>query len=360
MNASFDRRTLLGAAGLLALAGCGTGKTGGGSAKTVRIASIGFFADGKLQVGGNQTSVIFTKHWLDDALAKQGVGVEWVPIPQALGGPGFNEALANRSVDFAAYGDFPAIIARAGGIPIKLVVPAGRGTNSYLVVPPHSPARSIADLKGKSVAIQRGRPPELAFSQLIASAGLKHSDFDIYNVNAAAGEAALAAGRVDAAFTGPTAYLLQDKGVGRILWSSKGTNLKWRAELFVREQFAQDNPALTQAVVDGYVSAARWASEDAHRDEAQRLLSRTGTPLSVVQRDAENDLAWRDRWSPLFDDYMKQHYADAIRFAYEQKLIRQAFTTQDFFDPQYVTRSLDTLKLADYWRARAASPQGAA
>lgn len=351
--ATISRRLFIGGA-LGALAACSAAPSAGVKAKVVRIASIGFFADGRLQIGGNQSSVINSKHWLEQALGKQGVKVEWVPIPNSLGGPGFNEALANKTVDFAAYGDFPAIIARAGGIPIKLVVPAGRGTNSYLVVPSGSPARSVADLKGKTIAIQRGRPPELAFSQLIASAGLKHSDFKLYNIAAAAGAAALAAGRVDAAFIGPDAYLLEDKKVARIIWSSKGTNKKWRAELFVREAFAEANPEITQAVVNGYVQAARWSSEDAHRDEAQRLISRSGTPLSVVKRDSENDLAWRDRWSPLFDDYMKQHYEDAIRFAAEQKLIRAPFATGDFFDPHYVATALKTLQLADYWTARTA------
>jgi sulfonate transport system substrate-binding protein len=348
----FTRRVLL-AGALLALAAC-SGKAVEEKAKVVRIASIGFFDAGKLNVGGNQSSVIYTKHWLEESLGKQGVAVEWVPIPSALGGPGFNEALANKTVDFAAYGDFPAIIARAGGIPIKLVVPAGRGTNSYLVVPTNSTAKSIADLKGKSIALQRGRPAELAFSQLITSAGLKHEDFKIYNIAAAAGSAALAAGRVDAAFIGPDAYLLEDKKVGRILWSSKGTDLKWRSELFVREEFARNNPEITQAVVDGYVGAARWASEDGNRAEAQRLISRSGTPLHVVQRDAENDVTWRDRWSPLFDDYIKQHYAAAIKFASDQKLIRRTFAVEDFFDPQYVDRALQTLKLTDYWQARSA------
>ena len=350
---ALDRRGFIGLTLLGGLAAC-SGRTADAKAKKVRIASIGFFEGGKLQVGGNQSSVLNTKGWLGDTLAKQGVALEWLPISSALGGPGFNEALANHTADFAAYGDFPAIIARAGGIPIKLVVPAGRGTNSYLVVPEGSPARSIADLKGKTIAIQRGRPPELAFSQLIASAGLTHADFKIYNIAAAAGAAALVAGRVDAAFQGADAYLLEDKKVARIIWSSKGSDLKWRSELFVHDDFARANPELVQTVVDGYVAAARWASEETHRDEAQRLISRNGTPLAVVQRDAENDVAWRDRWSPLFDDYMQQHYAEAIRFAAEQKLIRKPFTTEEFFDPQYVNRALEKQQLAGYWSGRSA------
>lgn len=350
---ALGRRGFMGLTLLGGLAAC-AGRGGDTKARTVRIASIGFVDGGKLQVGGNQSSVLNTKGWLGDTLAKQGVALEWVPISSALGGPGFNEALANHTADFAAYGDFPAIIARAGGIPIKLVVPAGRGTNSYLVVPEGSKARSIADLKGKSIAIQRGRPPELAFSQLIASAGLTHADFKIFNIAAAAGAAALVAGRVDAAFQGADAYLLEDKKVARIIWSSKGSDLKWRSELFVHDDFANANPELVQTVVDAYVAAARWASEDAHRDEAQRLISRNGTPLAVVQRDAENDVAWRDRWSPLFDDYMKQHYAEAIRFAAEQKLIRKPFTVEEFFDPRYVAKAIQKQQLAGYWSGRSA------
>ncbi len=349
---------------LLVLAACSqqVAKTAAADqAKVVRIASIGYFADGKLQTGGNQTAVVYTKHILEDSLARKGVKVEWVPVPSSLGGPGFNEALANKSVDFAAYGDFPAIIARAGGIPIKLIVPAGRGSNSYLVVPKGSAAASIADLKGKRIALQRGRPGELAFNQLITSQGLTRADFKIYNINAGAAASSLAAGQVDGAFIGPEAYLLEDKGVARILWSSKGTNWKWRSELFVREDFARDNPAITQAVVDGYVAAAYWSSHDENRAESQALISRNGTPLAVVQRDSENDIEWKARWSPLFDGYMEEHYREAIAFTAAQKLIPKAFDTKDLFDSRYVERSLKAQKLEGYWTGRDATggPRGA-
>jgi sulfonate transport system substrate-binding protein len=356
MNGAFtlNRRTVLGTGLALLVAGCGGRGRAGGRADTVRISSIGYIEGGALQVGGNQTAAVYERGLLEDALAGRGIGLQWVPISSALGGPGFNEALASRATDFAAYGDFPAIIARAGGIPIKLVVPAGRGTNSYLIVPAGSPARNIADLKGKSIAIQRGRPPELAFSKLIDSGGLSHSDFRIFNVNAAASAAAVAAGEVDGAFVGPDAYLLEDRQVARIIWSSKGTDLKWRSELFVHDDFARDNAELVQEVVDAYVAAARWASDDLNREEAQRLISRSGTPLSVVQRDAEGDIPWRERFSPLFDDYMHAHYEEAITFAHDEELIRNRFAVDEFFEPHYVDEALRTLGLEDYWTKREA------
>ncbi|ESQ90188.1 hypothetical protein ABAC460_10580 [Asticcacaulis sp. AC460] len=343
---------------LLLLAACSPGgqnTSAADQAKVVRIASIGYYADGKLNVGGNQTAAVYTRKVLEERLAKRGVTVEWVPISQSLGGPGFNEALASKKVDFAAYGDFPAIIARAGGIPIKLVVPAGRGSNSYLVVPAGSKAQSIEDLKGKSIALQRGRPGELAFNQLISSKGLTRADFKIFNIAADAAASSLAAGQIDAAFIGPAAYLLEDKGVGRVIWSSKGTNWKWRSELFVREDFSRDNPGLTQEVVEGYISAAYWSSQDANREEAQTLISRNGTPLSVVQRDSENDIEWKAKWSPLFDGYMEEHYRDAVAFTSSEKLIPQAFDVKDFFEPKYVEQALKNQKLEGYWTARQGS-----
>src|SRR5690606_4731816 len=129
--------------------------------KVVRIASVAVFTDGKSEITGGQSAVLAGNRWLQDELKKHGVALEWYPVPTSVGGPAFNEALAKGAIDFASYGDFPAIIARSGGIDIKLIVPSGRGMNSYLVVPVDSPAQSIEDLKRKRVSIHRGRPLEL-------------------------------------------------------------------------------------------------------------------------------------------------------------------------------------------------------
>ena len=323
--------------------------------KVVRIASVAVFTDGKSEITGGQSAVLAGNRWLQDELKKHGVALEWYPVPTSVGGPAFNEALAKGAIDFASYGDFPAIIARSGGIDIKLIVPSGRGMNSYLVVPVDSPAQSIEDLKGKRVSIHRGRPLELTFNQLVQSKNLKYNDFKLLNVASHAGASALAAGNIDALFTGSDAYLLQDKGVGRIIWSSKGTDWKWRAELFVRREFAEKYPEITQIVANAYVRAGHWSAQEENRDTVIDLGTRIGTPRNVVERDfTDESVDWKDRWSPLFDAYAIDHYRDAIAFTREQNLIRREFPVEDLFERRFLETALKQLRLESYWQPRPA------
>jgi sulfonate transport system substrate-binding protein len=325
--------------------------------RTVRIANIAFFADGKSEIGGSISPIIIQQGWLAQELRKRGIELQWVPVPSAVGGPIFNENLANGGADFASYGDFPAIIGKAGGVDIKLIVPAGRGANSYLIVRSDSNAKAIADLKGKRISVQRGRPMELAFSQLLQAQGLRYNDFKIYNTNTQAGAAALASGSIDALFTTSDAYLLEDKGVGRIIWSTKGTDWTWRAELFVRRQFAADYPEITQLVANAYVKAAYWSAQQENRAAILQLTTRSGVPLSAVERDYAGDpIAWKDRWSPLYDDYMIDHYRDAIAFTRTQNLIRKDFPVEELFDRRFLETALRQLQLENYWQPRSAVP----
>jgi sulfonate transport system substrate-binding protein len=155
---------------------------GSAKAKTVTIAGIAYPFEGR-QVYNGLTGVVIRDGWLKEELAKRGVALALTPVPTAVGGPLINEGFSGKRIDFAAYGDFPAIIAVSGGVPLKLVAPMGQGQNSYLVVRNGLGAKSIADLKGKRIALHRGRPWELPFSKLIDASGLKLSDFKIVNIN---------------------------------------------------------------------------------------------------------------------------------------------------------------------------------
>ena len=226
--------------------------------RSVRIASITTYVDGKALAAG-APNVVVAQGWLEAELGKRSIRLEWVPVSEANVGPLINEAFAARRIDFAAYGDLPGIILNAAGISTRVVVPSGRGSDTYLVVPVGSTANSIVDLKGKRIAVHRGRPWELPFVKLIDANGLNYADFKIYNANPQTGASALAAGAVDAVFS-PSGYQLEDKGIGRILWSSKGAPLDWkyRAELWGADEFLRRYPAIAQLVATSYVKAAYW------------------------------------------------------------------------------------------------------
>lgn len=359
------RRTLwIAAAIVVALAaafGWHAARGQAGPVKVVNIASIASPYQGK-QVFNGLTGVIIQQGWLKDELARRGVGLNFVPVPTAVGAPLINEGFSGKRIDFASYGDFPAVIAAAGGVPLKLVAPLGGGQNVYLVVRKDSPARTLADLKGKKIALHRGRPWELPFSKLVDASGLKLSDFTIVNINPSATPAALASGSVDATVLLSDGLLLEQKGVGRVIWSTAQAPADWkmRAELFARGDFVDANPELTLLVVDAYVRAAAWSSKDENRAAVIKTSSRGYLPEEILSKDyAADGLSWHERFSPVFHPDVRDHYRSVADYALKRGLIRKPVDVDRLIDQRFVARALKDLNLEAYWspapdRARSA------
>lgn len=318
--------------------------------QSLRIATVAYANAGKITFNG-PAYVMDRDKWLEQELAKRNIKLEWVPAATASVGTFVNEEFANQRIDFAFYGDLPSIIANASGVSTKLIAPGGSGNHVYLVVPNGSSAQSIADLKGKRIALHRGRPWELSFAKLIEANHLGFNDFRIFNLNPQAGGAALSAGRVDAFFTLSDAFLLEDKQVGKIIWSSKQAPLDWkmRAELWGASDFVAKQPELTQLVVTAYLKAAYWSAQDANQDTYQGYLAQSGQPLSVLQREAAGE-PWANHFTPLYDQALKQHYVDGIAYSQKAKLIRGEVKVDELLEPRFVEQGLKDLQLQNYWQ----------
>ena len=329
----------------------GSATTPDGKPTTLTIASIAYPHQGEQRYQG-QTAIIQQQGWLEAELAKRGVKLAWFPVPTAVGGPMINEGFAAERIDFASYGDFPAIIAASGGVDLRLVVPVGRGQNVYLVARKDLPARSVADLKGKRIGLHRGRPWELPFSKLVEQAGLKLSDFQIVNINPPASHAALASGDVDAVVLLSDAHLLEQKGVGRIIWSTKQAPEDWkmRAELFARGEFVDSHPDLARIVAEAYVRAAYWSSLPENRDKVIEIAARAETPRSVVEAEyAEPRVGWRDRFSPLYDEALVGHYREVADYTFRNGLVRSKVDVDKLLDRRFAAEALRDLKLEGHW-----------
>jgi sulfonate transport system substrate-binding protein len=290
---------------------------------------------------------------LDEALAQEfagtGTKVQWVYFVNV--GPGVNEAFAGKQVDFAAYGDFPAVIARSGGLKIKLLVPLTRGTlESYLVVPTDSPAQSLQDLKGKRISVNFGRPWMLAFEHLIASNGLKPTDFNIFNLVMPDGDAAVAAHSVDAQYTldGPQ---LQAAHQGKIIWSTLDAPVDWKftTELFGREEFIAQYPEATKRLVRAEIRASAFYSTHPVDEYLTQTPTFAAMPHDIVAAEWQKK-SIRAALSPLFDDFVSRHYQQVVDYAYDNKLIRQKFTIADLLEPSYDQAALKDLGLTETWQ----------
>jgi sulfonate transport system substrate-binding protein len=323
---------------------------------TIRIAVVAMQAAGKPGYFG-AAQYIAQDEKLKAELAQRHVSLEWVPVSPAAVASLVNEDFTSGRIDFAFYGDLPSVILNASGFQTRLVAPGNLGNNVYLVVPATSAAKSITDLKGQRIALNRGRPWEVSFGKLLAANGLKVSDFRIVNLNPQAGAAALASGSVDAFFTLDDAYLLSDKGLGRILWSSQKAPLDWkmRAELWGTRGFVEQHPDLTQLLVSADLRAVAWISRDANRASyIKDLAERYGYPESVVQRESDNaNISWKDYWSPLYTPSITQHYEAVVAYAHGAGLIRNEIDVKSLIVPRFVVTGLQQLGLGNYWLARA-------
>ncbi|BBF81557.1 ABC transporter substrate-binding protein [Asticcacaulis excentricus] len=353
------RRTLI--AGLMgssaaALGACGNRAGDRAATKstalpaTVTIAAISYPYQGKQTYNG-LTQVVINQGWLESELASKGVKLAFFPVPTSVGGPLINESFAARRIDFAGYGDFPALIAKSGGVDIRAITSSGPGNNAYLIVRKGLEAKSIEDLKGKSLAIHRGRPWELTLAKLLDSKGLTLNDFKIYNLNPQAAYSALSSGKVDAVFTLSEALLQEDKGAGTIIWSTAShPEWKMRTGLFARSAFTAEHPELTQRVVNAYLKAAHWASQPENRTAYLELASRGNSPVSVVERDLANKGgAWKDNFSPIIDQAFVSHFDDVSKYTFTNKLVQKEVATRDFVDPTFVNAGLKALKLDGFW-----------
>ena len=339
------------------LAGCGGsgGSTGGEAPKTVTIASIAYPYQGK-QVFNGLNGVVIQQGWLKEQLAEKGVELVFTPVSTAVGGPLINEGFSGKRIDFASYGDFPAAIAVAGGVPLKIVAPVGQGQDVYIVVRKGLAAKSLADLKGKRIALHRGRPWELPFSKLVDSSGLNLSDFKIVNINPSATPAALESGSVDAAVLLSDGLLVEQKGIGRVIWSTRDAPADWkmRAELFGRADFVDAHPDLTQLVVDAFVKAAAWSSDEANKEEVIRRAARGALPEDIVAKDyANSGIPWRERFSPIFNPAVRTHYRSVADYALERGLIRNKVDADALIDERFVNKALKDLKLEQFWAHQA-------
>lgn len=321
----------------------------------LRIAAVSRTGPSGKTLFAGSSALVAEQGWLAAELGKLGVRLAWMPVTTNSVAVQVNEAFANKSIDFAQYGDLPSIIANASGLRTQLVVPGGSMNNTYLVVPANSTARTIKDLKGKKIALHRGRPWEFPFSRLLAANGMTQKDVRILNLNPQAGASAVASGSADAFFTLSDAFLLEDKKVGKIIWSSKQAPQDWkmRAELWGDSAFLKRHPQLAQLVATAYVKAHQSVIGENGRENYIRHEVTAGQSRSLVEREWEGDNTdWNERWAPLFTPELRAHYAAGAAYAQQARLIGRPLDTSKLYAPQFVEQALAQLKLQNLWASR--------
>ena len=219
------------------------------------------------------------KGLLEKAFAKDGIAIVWV---QTLGSNKALEFLNAGSIDFGSTAGSAALVARINGNPIKSIYVYSRPEWTALVTGKDSKIASVADLKGKRVAVTRGTDPHIFLVRALQSAGLSEKDITPVLLQHPDGKAALIRGDVDA-WAGLDPMMAQAEiQDGAKLFFRKPEANTWGI-LNVREAFAKDHPDVVRRVLGVYEEARKDAL--ANYDELKRVfMSITKLPEDVADK----------------------------------------------------------------------------
>src|SRR3974377_146295 len=207
------------------------------------------------------SSVLKDKGLLEKEFAKDGINIVWV---QSAGSNKALEFLNAGSIDFGSTAGSAALVARINGNPIKSIYVYSRPEWTALVTTRDSKIATVADLKGKRVAVTRGTDPHIFLVRALLSAGLSEKDIQPVLLQHPDGKTALIRGDVDAwAGLDPMMAQAEIEDGAKLFYRNAAANT-W-ALLNVREQFAKDHPDLVKRVLAVYEQARKYSL--AHYDE---------------------------------------------------------------------------------------------
>ncbi|MBG0842585.1 sulfonate ABC transporter substrate-binding protein [Ectopseudomonas toyotomiensis] len=262
------------------------------------------------------------KGTLEKRLAEQGVEVKWTEFP---GGPQLLEGLNVGSVDFGVTGETPPVFAQAAGADLLYVAhepPAPSG--EAILVPKDSPIKSVAELKGKKVVLNKGSNVHYLLVRALEDAGLKYSDITPVYLPPADARAAFERGSVDAwVIWDPFQSAAEKQLQARTL--RDGTGLVDNHQFYLATRtYAEQHPQVIGALVEEIRGVGEWVK--GNLDEATSQVA----PLIGLSPEITRQAVERQGYGAQFISpevvAAQQKIADTFT---ELKLIPKQLTIKD-------------------------------
>lgn len=218
---------------------------------------------------------------LERRLAALQADVKWVEFPA---GPQLLEGLNVGSVDVGFVGEAPPIFAQAAGANFVYIGndPAAPEAEA-IVVPKDSAIRTLADLKGRRIALNKGSNVHYLLVRALEKAGLKYGDIQPVFLPPADARAAFEKGAVDAwVIWDPFLAAVEKQTGARLLADGRGL-VSNHAFYLAERQFTQKHPQLVRALFEDSVEQGRWLKANL-KEAARRIAPVQGLDLEVVER----------------------------------------------------------------------------
>jgi sulfonate transport system substrate-binding protein len=217
---------------------------------------------------------------LERRLAPLNITVKWNEFPA---GPQLLEGLNVGSIDFGTVGEAPPIFAQAAGADLLYVAhqpPAP--TAEALIVPKDSTVRSLADLKGKRIALNKGSNVHYLLVKALEKAGIAYTDVQTVYLPPADARAAFERGAVDAWVIWDPFLAAAERQLGaRVLTDGRGLVSNHQFYLAARG-YAERQPQVLQAIIEELAKQDAWAITHA-REVATLLAPQIGLDLPTTE-----------------------------------------------------------------------------
>jgi sulfonate transport system substrate-binding protein len=223
------------------------------------------------QKSSTLTAILKANGELEKALAPLGITVSWHEFTSGLP---LLEAINIGSIDFGAdVADTVPIFAQAAGARLAYVAEEAASPSAQaILVPQSSPVKTLADLKGRKIAVTKGAGSHYLLLAALAKAGLSFKDISPAYLTPADGRAAFVSNNVDAWVAwDPFLTSARHQSDGRILADGSNDLASYKRYYLSSAAYADRHGDVLNVIFGKLVETGKWAK--AHPKEAANLLA---------------------------------------------------------------------------------------
>ena len=218
------------------------------------------------------------KGTLEEKLKPLGVSVKWAEFQF---GPPLLEAVNAGAIDFGTTGEAPPIFAQAASEKLAYIAndPPSPKAEAVLVKK-DSPIQTLADLKGKNIAVAKGSNAHYLLVKALEKGGVSYSDVTISFLAPADGRAAFESGKVDAWSVWDPFFAGAEAAGARVLSTGEGIVENHQFFLTSRD-YAKDNEDVLRVTLDELRKVEDWVAKDP-KAAAAELSPLVGIPAPLL------------------------------------------------------------------------------
>ena len=286
------------------------------SADSSRLLRIGF------QKSASLLTLLKSQGTLEQRLAPLKVEVKWIEFPA---GPQMLEGLNVGSIDFGYVGEAPPIFAQAAGANFVYVgyeypAPAAEA----ILVSKDSLIKTVAELKGKKVALNKGSNVHYLLVKVLEKHGLKYSEIEPVFLAPADARAAFERGSVDAWVIWDPFQAAAEKQIGaRVLADGKGVVNNYAFFLAARN-YAEQHPDVIKLLFDVLPAQGQWIIKN-YAEAAAALAPLQGLDLAIIEQGLRH---YSHDVHPISDAVLTEQQKIADTF-FDLKLIPKPIQVKD-------------------------------